>query len=249
MKKRGYLPKLAFCALCAVAAASGQARAGDRWDWAIEPYVWAASIGTDLKTVRPPTDAESELDFGDVIDKLDGVFQVRVEGRGDRIGAFADFTYLGLADRTTRRTLSTETDLDTRLLDFGASWRPGGRRDAGLDLLTGIRYVDVDLGVQFKPNDPNFVPRAIDSGRDYTDLLVGARYAWQFQGNWGMSLRGDLSFGDTEGSWSAAVMGQYRTGSGMWLFGYRYLEIELGDGDLDTTISMSGPQVGYGFRF
>jgi len=240
---------LAAAAAVVWASASGQASAEDGWTWSVEPYVWVASVGTDLRTFRPPTESESELDFRDVIDKIEGVFQGRVEGRGDRFGAFADFIYLGLGDSAQRRVVSTETDLDARLLDAAVSWRPGGERNEGIDLYAGIRYVDVDLGVQFIPDDPAFAERSIDSGRSYTDLLAGARYTWQSDGNWGLTVGGDLSFGDTEGSWAASAATHYRTGNGMWILGYRYLEVELGDDEFDATITLSGPQIGYAFIF
>ena len=245
--KRGVAKVIA--AIVGFSAACGHAHADEGWDWMVEPYLWAASIDTDLRTFQPPTDAESDTSFADVVHKLDGVLLVRVEGRGDRFGAFADFTYLGLGDDNHRRVMSTETDLDTRLLDAAVSWRPGGLRGEGFDVYAGIRYIDVDLTVQFKPDDPAFAERKLDNGRNYTDFLAGVRYTWQFEGNWGLTLSGDVSGGDTEGSWSAAAIGHYRTGNGLWLFGYRYLEVELGNGSLETTITMSGPHVGYGFTF
>jgi hypothetical protein len=232
-------------------AASGAAAAqeGQGWEWMIEPYAWGASIGTDMRTFEPPTDADSDSSFSDVVDKLDGVFMARVEGRNDRYGMFADFIYLGLADSRQRRVLSTHTDLDTRLLDAAFSWRISGEREAGLDVFGGIRYIDMDLTTRFEPDNPDFAPRTLDLGKTYVDFLMGARYAWQPGERWGVSLRADGSLGDTEGTWSTAVMASYRTGNGAWLFGYRYLEAEFGGSNLDLTLNLSGPLLGYGFRF
>ncbi|MBZ4039110.1 hypothetical protein [Novilysobacter selenitireducens] len=227
---------------------AANAHGGD-WDWMVEPYAWGASIGTDLETFQPPTDVDNETSFSDVIDKLDGVIQARVEGRGDRFGAFVDFTYLGLGDEKQRRVLSTETDLDTRLLDAAVSWRPAGRRDTGLDVFAGLRYIDVDVTARFRPDDPAFATRVLDGSRSYSDFLFGGRYTWRFSERWGMTVRGDVSAGDTEGTWGTSLMGHYFTRNGMWLFGYRYLAVELGNDNIDTEVRMSGPQVGYGFRF
>ena len=57
-----------------LAAASTCAQQSSGWEWMVEPYAWAASIGTDMRTITPPTDADSDSSFSDVIDKLDGVF-------------------------------------------------------------------------------------------------------------------------------------------------------------------------------
>ena len=87
---------LASGVLVAVLLGSVPASAADSegWGWMVEPYVWAASIGTDMRTFQPPTEASSDTSFPDVLDKLDGVFMGRVEGRNDRFGLFADFIYL-----------------------------------------------------------------------------------------------------------------------------------------------------------
>lgn len=236
--------------LLAGLAAGGAATAAESgWEWMVEPYVWAASIGTDLRTVTPPTDADSDSSFSDVIDKLDGVFMGRVEGRNERFGAFADFIYLGLADGSQRRVLSTDTDLDARLFDLAASMRFGGERDSGLDIYGGLRYVDLDLTTRFMPDNPAFSPRTVDAGTHYSDFLIGARYAWPLSPRWNLTLRGDASFGQTDGTWSASAMAGYRTGNGAWLFGYRYMEAKLGDDNADVKLDLGGPVFGYGFRF
>ncbi|WP_372012442.1 hypothetical protein [Pseudoxanthomonas sp. 10H] len=231
------------------AAATASAQPSSDWEWMVEPYIWAASIGTDMRTISPPTEADSDSSFSDVIDKLDGVFMGRVEGRTDRYGMFADFIYLGLADGTQRRVLRTETDLDARLLDLAFSVRIGGARDSGLDLYGGARYIDVDLTTRFVPDNPAFAPRSLDAGQSYLDFLAGARYTWPLAERWSLALRGDASFGETDGTWSASAMGGYRTGNGAWLFGYRYMQAEFGNGNADVTLDLSGPVVGYGFRF
>src|SRR5690606_37291008 len=106
-----------------------------------------------------------------------------------------------------------------------------------------------DLPVQLKPHDPQFQRRALNVDRHYLDFLVGARYQWRLSDRWDVVLRGDLSRGATDGTWSVSTMAVYRTDRGMWLFGYRHLQAKLGNDRLQAKISMSGPQIGYAFRF
>jgi hypothetical protein len=224
-----------------------RAAEGEGWDWMVAPYLWAASIGTDVNEDAPPAGTDS--DFSDIIDKIDGVFMARLEAQGDRFGAFADVIFLSLADDTDRRLSHTESDLDAWLIDAAGVWSPGGDRTRGLGLFAGLRYVDVDLSVRVDPTNALFDTATIGTNKSYADALVGARYTWAFSERWGLTLRGDGSFGDTEGSWSASAIAQYRTRNGGWLFGYRYLSVELGTGDGKTEITLSGPAIGYGFSF
>lgn len=245
---RHRLKQLACVAFAACAASAAHA-AGPGWDWTLEPYLWGPTIRTNLKTYEPPTEVETETTFPEVVKKLDGALLVRIKGRGDRVGAFVDFIYLGVSQQRPRRIMTVRTDLDTRLMDAAVSWRPGGQRDTGLDLFAGLRYVDIDANARFTPDNPEFQARSLHLDRSFSDFLVGARYAWGFNERWGLTVHADASGGDTDGTWSASAMARYRTQRGAWSFGYRHMEIEVDNAVLDTTVTMTGPQVGYGFRF
>lgn len=235
---------LIFCPTVAFAAEN------DSWEWIVAPYGWGASIGTDLETTQPPEGGVStDTEFDDVVDKLDGAFQVHVEGQGDKFGVFADFTYLGLGDSKDYPRFSTSSDLDTRLFELAAVWSPGEDRYKGLDLFAGLRYIDVDLSVQLDPTNPLFDTTRIDEGQSFSDFMLGARYTWALSDRWGLTLRGDGSFGDTEGTWNASAMANFRMKRGAWFVGYRHLSVELEGNQKNTEISMSGPQIGYGFFF
>lgn len=229
---------------------TASAQSSDRWTWMAAPYGWATTIGTDLERTVPPTGgASNDTRFDDIIDKLDGAFQIHVEGQGDRFGVFTDFTYLGLADSGSHPRFSTESDLDTRLFEVAAVWSPGAVRHRGWELFAGLRYIDVDLTVRFRPENPAFEGTTFDGSQSFSDLMVGARYGWTLSERWGLTLRGDGSFGDTEGTWNASGVLEYHMKRGTWLFGYRYLVVELDTGDSTTDITMNGPMIGYGFIF
>lgn len=246
---KSYIPNLSFAALALCACSNAMAQEEGGWDWMIAPYGWAASIDTGLKTETPPSSSSNDTEFDDLVDKLDGAFEMHVEGQGDHFGAFADFTYLGLADSGDHPRFRTESDLDSRLFDLAAVWSPGSERMRGAELFAGLRYIDVDFTAQLEPLNPAFPKVSLDTGKSFSDFLVGARYTWAFAERWGLTLRGDGSWGDTDGTWNASVVGQYRTTHGAWLFGYRYLDVRIEVDGRTTELKMHGPEVGYGFRF
>lgn len=232
-----------------VASPLAQASDGEGWEWLVVPYGWAASVGTDVKTSSPPSESSSDTNFTDVLDKLDGAFQIHVEGQGESFGIFTDFTYLGLGDTRDHPRFDIESDLDARLFELAAVWSPGESRYRGLDLFAGLRYIDVDFTTQLEPVNPAFPTVKVDGGESFSDFMLGARYTWPLAERWSLTLRGDGSFGDTDGTWNASTVVQYRTGNGAWAFGYRYLDAEFEAGGNRTNITMSGPEIGYGFRF
>jgi hypothetical protein len=249
MRRRSSRGKAAALLLVAPFAAQAAPQSGSDWDWLVAPYVWAASIGTDVRTVTPPSNASNDVAFDDVLDKLDGVFEVHGEGQGDAFGVLADFTYFGLADEDDHRFLRTESDLDLRLFELAAVWSPGPERFTGLETFAGARIIDLDTTIQFIPYNPAFSGRPLKLGDTFYDVMIGARYTWALSDRWTLTLRGDGSWGDTEGTWNASVVGQYRTRNGGWVFGYKYFDVDLEQGGESLSVSLDGPVIGYAFRF
>jgi len=220
---------------------------GEGWDWVVAPYVWAPSISADLNTSVPPTGTDTE--FADIIDKIDGAFLMHVEGQGDRFGVFADIVYLGLGDDKDHPRYNTESDLDARLFEAAFVWSPGEGRFRGVDVFAGLRYIDVDLTVEVDPVNPIFDTATVDASRSYSDFMIGARYSWDLSERWGLTVRGDGSFGDTDGTWNAAATVLYRMKHGEWAFGYRHMDIAFEPRDNRAELILSGVIVGYGFNF
>ncbi|MDR7135669.1 hypothetical protein J2X06_002878 [Lysobacter niastensis] len=227
------------------ASATSQAA---EWEWKVAPYLWAASIGTDLETDRFPSVSNRDS-FSDIIDKIDGAFQMHAEGQGERFGVFGDYTFLGLGDSKNFDRFGTRSQLDSQLLELAAVWNPADGRYSGLDVFAGLRYIDVDLDVKFEPDDPLLPTVERNVNDSYADFMVGLRYTWNLSDRWALTMRGDGSFGDTEGTWNASAIAQYRVKWGSWAFGYRYLSVEVESGPTSTDITMSGPAVGFAFTF
>lgn len=223
---------------------------GEGWDWMVAPYGWAASMSANLETDRPPlADGSTDTSFDDLVNKLDGAFQVHLEGQGETFGLLSDFTYVGLADERNLPRARAETDLDTRLFEVAGVWNASAGRNRGLDLFAGLRYIDLDFSTTLAPTNPLFGPATVRSSRSFSDLMLGARYTWDLSQHWALTLRGDGSFGDTDGTWNTSVVAQYRMQHGAWLFGYRYMRVSLKPDANAIELTMHGPEIGYGFKF
>ena len=245
-KSRFRVPALLALSL---ACASPQASAAGDWDWVIAPYLWGAGIKTDLDTDEPPLSYAPDDSFTDLIDELDGVFQIHAEGQGDEWGMFGDFTFLGLASEEERNLFDTESDLDIRLFELAAVWSPADEKFTGFEAFAGLRRVDADFTVDFMPANPAFDTVRFDTSHAYNDFMLGARYTIPLSERWKLTLRGDGSWGDTDGTWNGSAVLGYTTGHGTWGFGYRSLTGNFKNDDSELEINMSGFEIGYGFRF
>ena len=245
LKKNLRIPALAALALACFAP---QASA-DEWEGMVAPYLWGAGITTDLETETPPISTGSDNEFVDLIDELDGVFQIHAEAQNDQWGLFADFAFIGLAAEEERTLFDTEADLDVRLFELAGVWSPADEKFQGFEAFGGLRRVEIDFGVDFDAHNPAIPDTNFDFNRDYNDFMLGARYTFPLSERWSLTLRGDGSWGDTDGTWGGSAMFGYRGEHGSWLMGYRLLSGNFNNDNGDLDITLSGFQVGYGFRF
>ena len=246
----GAVPRTVSALLAAVllGGTAFGARAQDApgsWQWSVAPYLWGLNSHIDS---RFPDEPAGTAQFDGILDTFDGAFQLHAEGSNGTWGGFTDFTYLGLSGTRQLAGFHVDADFDMRLFELAATWHPGERRDAGFDLFAGLRYADFDLNAHLATR---LIPDRIfdeHSSQTYSDLMVGARYSWPLSEHWAFTLRGDGSWGQTDGTRNASAVVRYRTRSGEWLLGYRYLRADLG-GTNSTLVTANGPEIGYGFRF
>ena len=240
--------RLRGIAFLIAAACAGPVAAEDAtgWQWTIAPYAWGISTRIDSQFADAPGGTSR---FDDILDTFDGGFQLHAEGSQGTWGGFADFTYLGLSDTRERPAFATETDFDVRLFEAAATWHPSPTRDAGLDLFAGLRYADFDFTARLFPTNPQLPVFDEHSAQTYSDVMLGARYTWTWSDRWALTLRGDGSWGQTDGTWNAGAILRYRMQSGEWLLGYRYLRADLPDHGDSLRVTVDGPEIGYGFRF
>lgn len=238
-------PRVARGCALALLLAAGSARADTSGlDWLGVVYLWGADIGADYR------DRSIDVSFSDVVDKLDMGFMGHVEAQGDDFGGFTDLVYMSVSDSRSIGPASLRGELDMTLMDVALTWSPNAERFTGPEVYGGFRYLNIDTGLQatlLPPPDPT-VNAGID--KSYTDFLLGGRYAAPINENWRLIFSGDLSAGDSEGTWSLAGYGVYRNGRHRFYAGYRHLEAEIEARNSERVdMSFSGPAVGYGFAF
>lgn len=230
----------------AILPATASAATGeDGWDWSIAPYLWAPTISVDLNRNTPPFGSETR--FNDLVSKIDMAALVHVDGQGERFGVLADLVFLSLGDGATRTVYSSDSSLDATVAEVAGVWNVEPARYQGLDLFAGVRYFDVELDVDLDPVDPAFPSAQLGADASYTDFMVGARYHARLSDRWGMTLRGDGSWGDTDGSVGAVVLFNYRVKWGAWQAGYRYLAVELPTAGQRVDLDLSGPVIAFAF--
>lgn len=234
--------------LMGVAPAGANAQSGNQLQWSITPYIWGTSTALDL-SFRGQSVGSEEISFGDLMDMMDSAFMVHVEtGKGHWSG-FADLTYLEISDKDKREFATIDSSSTQVFLDAALAYWPGGE-GSNLNVYGGVRYTGLDD--EFRITLVNTPLPKVRSDKKYTDALVGIRYRWDLSQRWTLLTQGDVSFGDSEGTWLVRGLFGYTVGKrqeNRVLFGYQYKEAEFKDGDLGLDYTYQGPLAGFSFRF
>lgn len=229
----------------------------ESFDWLIAPYGWLPGISVD-QAGTPDSEGGGGVSGSDILEKTESVFMFRFEAARNRWGLLVDYITLGLADQSTlappppfdiRVDINGELDLD--VAEVAAFYRPSGEVQ-GVNFLFGVRQISAEQTL-FLSADLGGSQR-IDTDSDVTDIYVGARYLHRFSDRWGASIRGDVSFGDSEGTLNMLASVGYRVAGPFALqLGYRYATISLKEdvdsATLTTDITLDGPYLGFVFRF
>jgi hypothetical protein len=226
-----------------IASASAHAE----WNFEITPYLWG--IDTELNTNID--DVSGELEFNDLIDKLDFAAQVRFEASTDNWGILVDATNLQLSDQQVIDTTQVDTDTELWLGEVAGLWAIGNEETTRIEILLGARVISLDLDLELQaiaPAPPSLSEHNVSE--TLVDGMIGLRHQQLLGERWSVVGRGDVATGDTKLTWNVSLLIGYRLGPGAIRFGYRYMHIDFdNDGPLDTEMTIQGPELGYSFRF
>jgi hypothetical protein len=240
---------LITCIFMSILSANTWAESLSEMDWDVTPYLWGSSIETDIQ-VGGASIAGTNVEFKDLVDKLEIGFMLHVEGEGERYGLFVDISYIELGDTDTQKGVRTETDIDQGMYELAATFKPGNP-DSPFDMFAGVRFVtlDAELGLT---TPAGAVSQTFSKDINRTDILVGFRYFNTLADSWQVKLRldGGVETGGNDVSVNAVGLLGYTFGEsfdGTAFVGYRHFVLQVDEGNLEIDLSYSGPLAGFKF--
>ncbi len=225
------------------------AQDSDKFGWSVTPYIWASDTSLDISVRDTGIGGGADIKFSDLLDDLDTAIQIHVEGGKGNWSGFGDLTYIETSDTTQRPLLVVDSNNKTTVLDAAVAYWPNGV-GTQLNVFGGLRYSGFDDRYRFTLGTDPLVERR--STKDYYDALLGIRYRFDLSDRWALLTRGDVSFGDSEGTWLVQGLFAYTVGKrrrNRIVFGYQYKEAEFRDSGLTTEFAYNGPMAGFNFRF
>jgi opacity protein-like surface antigen len=205
----------------------------DRWHFAITPYFWFTALDGTV-SMKGLAEVPVDVPFSDIWDNLDVGILGRFEARRNRVGFWADTTYIKLGvsvagDRPILGQLGLKSDVRSVLSEGIVFYRVttgGSRGGAWLDVLGGVRYVGTTSQLKGKLPDGTDLSSTKQT-IDWVDGLVGARFHVPLGSRLGLHGRGDVAGLGSDFSWN--LLGGVDVALGeRWALGagYRHLDVD-----------------------
>ena len=250
MMKRNFLAA-AVAALAVQSAMPAAAEDADKCCFRLTPYYWAVGIDGNLEIndEQGSTDIDFNQDIGDVTDNLEFNGSLMLEHNKGNWSNFAAVDYIKTENDDTDINVAgseIEVEADTLLATAATGYRFGAGGDSWVDLLVGVRYGKIDLEFNEKNG-----PGSINADDDLVDGIVMLRPRVALGRNWAFSPTASVGAGDSDLVWELAPELVY-TNNCCNLevrFGYRTVNYELEEGDIEADFSFAGPMIGLGFAF
>lgn len=233
-------------------AAPMAASAADGWQFAITPYAWVPGMSNSLDTRFGTVSSSSSS--SNALSSLDIAFMGAIEARHDRWSIIGDLLYTDLS-----QDFGTKFD---RLFD-GGSWNVKGTAFSGyalyrvvedpkgsLDLGAGFRSFWLDASLDL--NAGRIEGRSYDLNKDWTDPLIAARGKFFFDDHWFAVASADYGGfdGANDTTWQVIATAGYAFDQN-WTVqgGWRYMDIQQEIKGRQFESELSGPLIGFSYRF
>lgn len=241
-------------------AVPSASHAGD-WSLSVTPYVWATDVGVAVDADGHEI-VDETIPVSDLLDVLDTIAQIRLEGRYKSFGLALDFFDVNLSDALRDRALPHEVgqadvnlQMGLTILDVAGFYIVGEGRNA-LSILCGARVIEeratFDAVIEPAWQEPG-AAQSYETEEALVDGLLGLRVSHRFSRHWSTQMQADLTTGDTDYTWSAAPtlrctfgsMDRYTASAG-----YRHMAVNFAsEHGIDSAMTLSGFQVGFGMTF
>lgn len=238
---------------CALTANSTIA---EEWQFQLTPYLWATALDGKTGTNTPPSSADVDVSFSDIMDNLDMALLLNFQARKGQWGLAIDTVYMNTStDENVGHNSKIDLDMKQTVASFGGFFAPSGVE--GLELHAGLRHVDLDNTIKFKGNACELLSLAgrsckVGPGDDWVEGYIGARYSYALSPKWNLIGYGDIGgfSGQSDGMHQVMLATSYQFSDSFTLTGgYRIFDVDYDDNNFVYDVKTDGLLVGAAFTF
>ena len=262
-----------WAAALALALLPGASRAepGGPAEVRLSLYGWFPDIRGQTRASQQAGGGDFTVDVGDVLERLESAFQGSLELRRDRFGLLVDLVYMNVGDSATAvrsgsvggaaipvgASADVNFDMNFRLWNVAGYYRAVDTAQHTLDVLGGVRYLDIAQRVDWSlTGNVGAIPAPDRVGSRSTslgnvDAIAGVRGRLRVtpDGRWFAPYHVDLGTGESRLTYQALAGIGYRFAWGEAVAVWRHLKYDFASDSPIADLVLSGPVAGVQFRW
>ncbi len=222
------------------------------WEYVADIYLWGPNINIDTTGGR-----EVQLPFYQILNDLDFAFMTEFGARNDKWSIMTDVIYMNLSQKNNLRdanlpdgtavTINDKLDMTSWIVTPTVGYALHNGDDARIEVIGGLRYLSLDLGIAIDVNDTEVFNRSASEG--FWDGIIGMRGDINLSQTWYLPMYFDVGWGtQNSNTWQASAGVGYHFSSFDAVLTYRYLDYEF-DHAVASDLVIKGPQLGVVFKF
>jgi hypothetical protein len=245
-----------FCTMAGLPLLAGTAVADDDWGADLNLYGWLPIISIELED-----GTKDEITRDDILKDFDiaALWSVRV--RRGPWSLTSDFIYLDISKKSNVSLLSLVPSLATLdeagfnawIITPNAGYTIVDNDRQKIDLYAGARYfrIEFDVTIDIDPILPGNPPRSQKESPSVSqwDGIVGARGRYHLPGKWFIPYSVNAGSGESDFTWGAYAGLGYDFSDLSAIFGWRYLDYDVGSDTIIKELTLNGPFAGAVFHW
>jgi hypothetical protein len=226
------------------------------WSADLEVYGWLPNIELESED-----GSKSKITRDDILKDLDLAAMWAGRVRKGRWSISSDFIYFKISDKSDLSLLSpgsdpgqiSDTSLQAWIVTPNVGYMLRDNDTQRIELYAGARYfwTEFDITIDFDPLLPGLPSgsRTESPSLSSWDGIVGVRGLYHLPDKWYLAYSANAGAGDSDFTWSAQGGFGYELSKVDALFGWRYLDYDVGDDTLLKRLTVNGPFAGVMFRW
>ena len=222
----------------------------------LELYFWLPVVEFEAKD-----GSMSKITQDDLLGDLDIFAKWAGRLRRGRWSMAGDLIYARISDKNDLSVIQpgsdpgrvTQTALESWTVTPNIGYTLLNEPDRSVELYVGARYfwIEFDATIKFDPLLPGGpqLKRKTSPGLSSWDAIAGIRGLYHLSDHWYSAYSINAGAGDSDFTWGAQAGFAYKLEGFDALFGWRYLDYDIGDDTLLKSLTVNGPFAGVIFRW
>ena len=245
-----FVSQLAFGGTPSIEAPPAPPASSEAWEFRAGLPLWISGLDGDAGVLGRV--APVDVAFKDIIPQINMAAALSFEARRGPWGILTSGIFMNLSDAAgTPGPLidSLKVEMKQLVLDGAVSYAMIDNDCGSLELLAGVRYNHIKLGLNIDSRSGNF---SKDGSETWVDPYVGVLGRTRISESISLVGKGDIGgFGvGSDLTWQLYGGVEFQISRSCYLgVGYHYLSVDYSSGGFTYDLATSGPQIEMGFAF